>query len=411
MQRKRRGRGEGSIYQEADGRWTATISLGSDGQGKRRRRKIRGKSKGEVQEKLRQLYTATAAALHADAGALTVAEYLTQWLETTATRSVRKGTLTRYEQLVRLRILPHLGNVRLGKLTPSHIELFFTDLAKAGVSARGQQMAGNVLGRALKDAIRLKLITSNPVRDVVKPKPPKPEMRVWDAEQASCFLKEAGKDRLHCLYVMAIATGMRSGELFGLAWDDVDWETGSVLVKRTLEEIKGQLALKEVKTAKGRRRIDLSRFALDALRSHQKRMQADAHGSQSVFSDEEGGWLRRPNVTQRSFRPLIAAAKVPLIRFHDLRHTAATILLLANVHPKIVSERLGHASIEITLNTYSHVLPTLQRDAADKLEGVFSSIGSQMAPKPTAASGKKTPEIAVARGLRRRSSEVRAAAS
>jgi integrase len=372
MSRKRRGRGEGSIYQEADGRWTATISLGSDGQGKRRRRKVRGKSKGEVQEKLRQLYTSTAAALNADAGALTVAEYLNRWLDTTASRSVRHGTLTRYEQLVRLRILPHLGSVRLSKLTPSHIEMFFTDLGNAGISPRGQQMAGNVLGRALKDAIRLKLITSNPVRDVVKPKPPKPEMKVWDADQASSFLKAAMKDRLYCLYVMAIVTGMRSGELFALEWDDVEWETGSVLVKRTLEEVKGQLTVKEVKTAKGRRRIDLPRFALEALRSHRGRMQSEGHDSRITFCDETGGWLRRPNVTRRSFRPLIASAKVPLIRFHDLRHTAATILLLENVHPKIVSERLGHASIEITLNTYSHALPTLQRDVANKLEGVFS---------------------------------------
>jgi integrase len=157
---------------------------------------------------------------------------------------------------------------------------------------------------------------------------------------------------------------MRSGELFALEWNDVDWDTSSVLVKRSLEEVKGQLALKEVKTAKGRRRIDFPCFALDALRAHCGRMRTEGHGSQTVFCDEHGGWLRRPNVTQRSFRPLISEAKLPLIRFHDLRHTAATILLLANVHPKIVSERLGHASIEITLNTYSHVLPTLQRDAA-----------------------------------------------
>jgi len=137
----------------------------------------------------------------------------------------------------------------------------------------------------------------------------------------------------------------------------------------------------------------------------------EGHRSQIVFCDEDGGWLRWPNVTQRSFRPLIAAAKVPLIRFHDLRHTAATILLLANVHPKIASERLGHASIEITLKTYSHVLPTLQWDAADKLEGAFSSFGSQMAPKRPAASDKKMTEVTVAGKLWRRSSAVRAAAS
>jgi integrase len=386
--RKRRGRGEGSIYQEADGRWVATISLGYRENGRRRRRKVTGKTKSQVQERLRKLLNESAAGINVDSNTLTVAEYLDQWRETTASRSVRPGTLARYEQLIRLRIRPHLGGVRLSKLTPCHVERFFTDLENAGVSARGQQMAGNVLGRALKDAVRLRLISSNPVRDVVKPKPAKPKIHVWDNEQVTAFLKVAKKDRLYALYVTAVTTGMRLGELFALQWEDVSWEDSCVRVQRSLEELQGRLTLKEPKSPRARRRIDLPKFTVDALHEHRKRMLAEGHRSKPVFCDSDGGWLRGPNFTRRSFRPLIKEAKLPQIRFHDLRHTHATILLLANVHPKIVSERLGHASIELTLNTYSHALPTMQKDAAEKLDGVFGPIGSPMAPtEQTAASG------------------------
>jgi len=163
---------------------------------------------------------------------------------------------------------------------------------------------------------------------------------------------------------------LRQGELFALAWGDIDFDGGALQVRRTLEELKGKLRLKETKSRKGRR-VDLPRFALDALHEHRKAMLAEGHGKAPVFCDAAGGYLRRPNVRQRSFTPLLKAAGLPAVRFHDLRHTAATLLLTQGVHPKIVSERLGHASIEITLNVYSHCLPTLQREAASKLDRLF----------------------------------------
>jgi integrase len=260
------------------------------------------------------------------------------------------------------------------------VEQFLNGLAKTGVSARGQQMAVNVLGRALKDAVRLKLVASNAVRDVVKPKPAKKEMRYWDATQVKTFLRAADTDRLGALYVMAIATGMREGELFALEWTNIDWAAGSVLVQRSVSEVAGKLAAKSVKTAKGLRRIDLPEFALTALRRHRERMTAEGHQSPAVFCDEKGGWLRWPNVAQRSLRPLAKRAGLPQIQFHDLRRTAATLLLLADVNPKIVQEQLGHATVQITLDTYSHVLPTLQRVATERLDRLFTSeLGGTMA--------------------------------
>jgi integrase len=390
--RARRGRGEGGIRERTvtrkmkDGTtreytfWVAEVRYGAG----QKRKSISCKTKKEAQDKLREAQNAGPAA---SGDKMTVGQFIDQWMESTAKRSLRPSTWRRYEQLVRIRITPYVGNVPLAKLSPMHGERFLVDLDKAGVSARGQQMAVNVLGRAMKDAVRLRLIPSNPIRDVVKPKTAKKKMRVWDAEQVKTFLAtaEAEDIRMYALYVVAIATGMRSGELFGLEWSDIDLEGRSVFVQRSIEEIGGKLEVQPLKTEKSRRRIDLPLRAVQALREHRERMQKEATGagrevSSVVFCDEDGGRLRRPNVTQRSFRPLIKAVDgLPQIRFHDLRHTAATLLLLANVHPKIVSERLGHASVELTLNTYSHCLPTMQQSAADKLDAMFGVNGGTMA--------------------------------
>jgi integrase len=168
---------------------------------------------------------------------------------------------------------------------------------------------------------------------------------------------------------------MRQGELFALQAENIDFDNGSVYVQRSLENVGDQLRVKETKSAKGRRRIDLSRFTVDALHEHRKRMLAEGHTGGPFFCDTKGGYLRRSNFLRDSFEKIIARAKLPPIRFHDLRHTCATLLLLADINVKVVSERLGHAKIQITLDTYSHVLPTMQKAAADKLDRMFGGMG------------------------------------
>jgi integrase len=193
-------------------------------------------------------------------------------------------------------------------------------------------------------------------------------MKFLSAEQSQHLLKFAAADRFHALYVLAISTGMRMGELFALAWPDIDFDSASIMVQRSLEEISGELTIKEPKTPTSRRRIDLPAFAVDALQGHRRRMLAEGHVAGPVFCDTKGGYLRRSNFRRNSFEPLLARGDLPEVRFHDLRHTAATLLLLRGIHPKIVSERLGHARVQITLDRYSHVLPTMQKEAADQLE-------------------------------------------
>jgi integrase len=383
MERKRRGRGEGSIFKREDGTWCASVSAGYNAAGRRRRRTVYGKTKGEVQEKLREEQLSRVP----ETARITVGEYLDRWLEGTVKPKLAHSTYVRYEQVVRLHIKPQLGGVRLGKVEPVHIQHLYAALEKENVSARQRQLSGIVLQKALKAAVRLRLIRYNPCPDVEKPRPIKKEMKFWNSDQASQFLKGAKEDRLHAMYVLALATGMRQGELFGLQWEDIDFGQSAVSVRRTLDETHGKFQLKEPKTAKGRRRIDLPQFAVDALHEHRKAMLAEGNLRGQVFCDHQGGYLRKSNVQRRSFRAIIkrinkAATKeaeeknttttlLPVIRFHDLRHTAATLLLLQGVHPKVVSERLGHASIEITLNTYSHVLPTMGKEAAAQLDKLF----------------------------------------
>jgi len=378
MARKRRGRGEGSVYKRSDGIWTGSVSVGYHADGKRRRVVAYGATKREVQENLRELQSHQIDRTP-EAKKITVAEFLIRWLETTAKPNVAATTHRRYEQLSRLHLVPYLGGMKVVALTPMHVEQLFVEQDRKGVSVQNRAKSGALLREVLGHAVRLGIVEHNPCLDVKKPRPAKQEMKFWTLAEAVAFLDAAEGDRLHALYQTALDTGMRSGELFGLLWGDVDFDRATIVIQRTLEEVGGKLRLKEPKTPHSRRNVTLSRHAADTLRDHRKQMLADGHagGGSPVFCDAEGGFLRRPNVARRSFHPLIEAAAVPRIRFHDLRHTAATLMLLGGVNIKVVSERLGHASIEITLSTYAHVLPNMQTEAAEKMNVLWNQVRAQ----------------------------------
>jgi integrase len=349
-----------------------SISLGHGPDGKRRRRVVYGKSKAEVQEELRRIQSEFDTGLLADVTKMTVGEYLDRWLENTAGPRIAPKTHMWYEQQIRLHLKPALGSIPLARLRAIHVEGAYTSMRLKGTGARVRQMAATLLITALRDAVRLGMIPFNPALGVAKPRPAKREMQVLDRDQVAGLLEAAREDRLYALYVLAIDSGMRQGELFALQWPDIDFEGGAVVVQRNLEEIKGHLRLKETKTARSRRRIPVSRFTLDALHEHRKLMLAEGHTTGYVFPDTGGGGLRKSNFQRRSFHPALKRAGLPRIRFHDLRHTCATLLLLADENVKVISERLGHASIQLTLDTYSHVLPTMQQRAADKMDRILA---------------------------------------
>jgi integrase len=373
--RKRRGRNEGAIYQRAGGQWVGSVSLGYDASGKRKRKTVYGQSKAEVQEKLRRLQAAASSGQINDAGRLTLAEYLPRWLEAKKP-TVATHTYLPYERDCNLYLIPYLGGVQLAKLAALHVEQLYADLTRDGVSASMQRKAGTTLRVALQHAVYpLKLIPHNPASDVPKPRHRPDEMTALDPDQVGRLLAAARSDRLYALYVVALDSAAREGELFALSWSEVDWDGSAISITKTLEETKGKLLLKDVKTAKSRRRVTLSAFAMNALAEHRKAMLAEGNyrPEAPVFCDTEGGWLRKSNVLRRSFRPILARAKLPPIRPYDLRHSGATLLLLAGEDSKIVSERLGHSSTRLTQDTYQHVLPGMQERAAAKLDAILTN--------------------------------------
>jgi integrase len=388
MARKRRGRSEGSIFfRESDNQWAGSVSLGYDGAGKRKRRTVYGASKQEVQVKLRELQSNASVGSLSDAGRLTVGDYLQRWLENTAKSKTRATTYARYEQLVRLHIKPILGGLQLSKLSTIHVESLYAEMERNGGTAWTRKMAGMVLTNALRHAVRLKLIPFNPAADVIKARPEEKEMLFLTDAQARLFLAAARAHRLHTLFVLAIGSGMRQGELLGLRWSDIDFEKSTVSVSRSLAQVNGQFTLKEPKSKQSRRTITLPRFVMEALTEHRAAMLAEGNIAAAVFCTRTGQYFGKSNLIRQVFRPIlrrandkvieettktaVESALLPEIRFHDLRHTHATSLLGKGHSIKAVSQRLGHNSIEITLKTYAHVLPTDDAALAAGLDRLF----------------------------------------
>ncbi len=369
MSRKRRGRGEGSIYQRADGTWCATISVGYRSDGQRKRRTLFGESKQAVQDKLSKAASEVAHQRDIEPQRIKVGEYLDRWLKDAAKARVRETTYANYSRVVERHIKPHLGGVALSKLTSFQIHGMYSCLDQAGKSAETIRLVHAVLHRALKQAARWRLIPFNMAADVDRPKGVKADITTLSAEQVGILFKAAKGDRLEAIYVLAVTTGMRLGELLGLQWADVDLKGRAIMVQHSLQELNGKLTLAEPKTARGRRRIDIPQMAVDALVRHKARMLKEGFvGGPWVFCNASGGAWRRSHFHSGEFKPLLKKAKLPDIRFHDLRHTSATLLLSQGVHPKVVQERLGHSQISVTLDTYSHVLPTMQIEAAGKFD-------------------------------------------
>lgn len=367
----RRGAGEGSIFKRADGLWVGKVQLGVDENGKRLRRTVYGPTQAKVLEKVDELRQRTVP--WADPGTLRLGEYLKRWLTDVAGPRVRGRTSDYYKRVLKP-AQKSLGGVMLRALSPMHVQALLGRMDEAGVSARGRQMTYTVLRTALRDAVRMRLLAVNPLDAVSRPRAPRPEIQALDAEQVKKLLAAAVGDPLEALYALAVGTGLRLGELAGLRWGDLDLEAGAVHVRRALvENEKGARTFAEPKTSRARRKVDLPGFAIVALRRHREALGALPHPELLVFSSPEGEPIRRSNLHRRSFKPLLKRAKLPEVTFHALRHTAATLALAAGVNPKVVQERLGHSSVTLTLDTYSHAVPTLGKEAANRLDALLGA--------------------------------------
>jgi integrase len=358
--RKRRGRGEGSIYQRTDGLWIAARSLGYDAQGKRIRKIACGTTKAEAQEGLQKLLQSGPLDLLGDSEKVPLAKYLEQWLETVVKPHRTRNTYVCYRCSVVNHINPKIGGVLLTKLTSDHVAGLYAAMKTAGASARTRQLAHSVLHRALEVAVRSRppKIAGNPCDHVEAPKVPankRHRVEPYTRDEVERLFAACMDGRAGALIILTVLTGLRQGELFGLYWTDINLEEGWLSVSRSLEEVEGILAIKDTKSSRGRR-VDLPPEAVEALYEHKKRMLAEGHLDGPVFCDQKGGWLRKSNFRRRVWHPLCKAAGLPRRRFHDLRHTHATLLLELGVHPKIVQERLGHSRIGIVFGVGQTVL-------------------------------------------------------
>jgi integrase len=270
-----------------------------------------------------------------------------------------------------MHVCPTLGSTKLSALTPAHVQGLFRQKLDDGLAPKAVKYIHTTLHRALRQAVRWGLVPRNAAAEADPPRVVTPEMRPLSPIQARTLLQAAKGNRLEALYVLAVTTGMRQGELLGLGWEDVDLECRTVRVRRTLTLARGGPHLTEPKTRGSRRSIRLTASAVDALERHRERQEAEGAAAGGVwnawdlvFCTKRGTPVRRDNLHDKHWKPLLGRVGLPDIRFHDLRHTCATLLLTKTVHPKIVSEMLGHSSVSITLDTYSHVIPGLQEVAA-----------------------------------------------
>jgi integrase len=373
----KRGNGEGSIWRRKSGGWCAQYTVyTSEG---RKRRTLYGKTRQEVAAKLSKALADREGGLTFDAGTMTVGEYLARWLSHSVRDTVSQKTYERYESIVRVHLSPALGRIKLKALTPDHVRYLYREKLDSGLAPRSVLHIHRTLSKALNQATDDGLIPRNAAASVKPPQPRREEMQPLSRDQVRTFLDTVKGDRMEALYVLAVTSGLRQGELLALKWEDVDLEgTNPTLeVRRSLSETRGRRSFVTPKSGRGRH-LRLSRRAVSALRVHRKRQLEERvrkaglwedHGL--IFPSEVGTPMSGRNL-YRAFKIRVKRASLPqTLRFHDLRHTCATLLLRQGINPKFVQELLGHADISLTLNTYSHVLPDMGDAAAGGMDAAL----------------------------------------
>jgi integrase len=378
----------GQVIKKGDRKWLVRVFLGRDGSGKRRyfNKLIHGNKK-DASDYLSRTLTEISQGTFVAPSKTTLDEYLNEWLRNSAKQKLTDRTYTHQVFCLNRYVRPKLGAKKLSSLQPLDLQELYTEMREQGLGPRTIQIVHNILNRAFNQAVKWRVMASNPAPLADKPKQERREMQALAPEQAARFLKEARGDRYFLYFSLALDTGARPSELLALQWKDIDFEQARVTIQRSLEypDYSNEFRFVEPKTSRSRRGISISQINLAHLREH-RRQQAEVRlkaGSDwqpfdLVFSTREGKPLQARNILRRHLRPILKKAEITeTLNLYSLRHSCATLLLSAGVNPKIVSERLGHASIVMTLDTYSHVLPDMQQTAAEKLEKMlFAEVGT-----------------------------------
>ncbi len=372
MAKKYRGKNEGSIHQRPNGTWRAQISAYG------KRFSYSATSKAEVLKWLHRTQFQIGQTQFGDASHLTIEDFLNGWLESSRMR-LRATTIYQYELTARNHIIPHIGKIKLSDLNPIQVERLYAYLMETGVGVRTVRLTHGVLHSALEKAIKLRLIPSNPASKATLPRLRQSEMQILDVDQVSRFLVAASGNPYEALYHLALTTGMRQAELFGLKWADVKWTSGTVYVRRQVQRTPGDgWQFVEPKTRSGVRTLKLGEETLHRLRVH-KQIQEQAKlqaGEQWIDHDlifpTAIGTPGDPSNLRKDFIKTLLLAGLPVLRFHDLRHTAASLMLNHGIPVIIVSRRLGHAKASITLDVYGHLLHEMQDEAARLMDSLVT---------------------------------------
>jgi integrase len=357
--------------------WYFQAELGKDPvTGKRKRKKQRGfKTKRDAEKALAQIEAEFFKGTYIEPSTMLYKEYMVDWFKGKKL-SIGEQTSKVYENIIFGRIIPVLGNVPLSKITALQLQNYVNELKMEGLASRTVKKVFEVLRNSLEHAKDLELIQKNVATKVKLPKIEKKELEAWEQKDVLNFLQHAEPDRLYIAFYLALSTGMRQGEILGLRWMDINLEKKTLYIRQTLKH-DGKGFLVGGKTKSSNRSVGLTDETVTLLKEHKENLQmqrvnkgSGLQGIDLVISTESGNPVNPANL-RRSFNKIVQNSSVPRITFHGLRHTHATLLLSKGVNIKVISERLGHQNITITLNTYSHVLPTMQEEAIKQISNIL----------------------------------------
>jgi len=369
----------GHITQRSKGTYSIKISIGKDpatGKYKSQWFTVKG-SKRDAEKRLAEILHQIDTGTFTKPGKTTLADYLEQWLKDYCWPNLAPRTAEGYEYIVRCHLIPALGKIRLTQLKPEHLQHVYSDKLSAGLSHRTVRYIHATLYKALQDAVRLGMLVRNSADAVEPPKVQRCEMQTMSESDIHIFLELAKSTPYYALFYMALFTGMRRSELLAPRWSDVDLTLCQLSVTRALHQLQdGSLIFTQPKTAKGRRLISLSPSTVIVLREHRQQQEKMRQALGLALTEDDLVFCRvdgkplLPNSISHAWTKLANRTGLKGIRLHDARHTHASLMLKQGIHPKVVQERLGHASIQITLDTYSHVAPGLQQAAANRFDDI-----------------------------------------
>ena len=377
---KRRSNGEGNIRKRKDGRWEGRYTAGRDPvTGKQIFKNVLGKTQAEVKEKLQKALAQAGKIDFTKTGKYTVTMWMDEWFENVAKIKVRPSSHQTYRGYIDHHITPNIGNITLEKLTTMDLQKLYRKLLNKGrvdrveakqqpkgLSAKTVRNINQVISSAMDFAVAQKIIPENPCKAAALPKVEHKEMKTIPVEQLQTFLQEAKATGVYEMYYIELATGLRRGELLGLKWADIDWKNGIIKVRRQIARVDGQIVEAPLKTKNSYRAVTISQPAIEVLKQ-----QKEKTNDEYVFPSPNGGPIS-PDSVNNMLKRVLARAGIPKVRFHDLRHTFATIALQNGVDIKTVSGMLGHFSAGFTLDTYAHVTTAAQKEAADTMGNVLS---------------------------------------